>query len=854
MRVCVLRIVLAALAVLIVYTGGPSDIKTATAQQIAVEEIVVTARKRAERLQDIPLTITAFTAADIEDAGFQDLADVALQTAGMQFFSRRSAFKGGRVDSVINLRGVSTGSSLDHLQPTSLFIDGIFVLGTASSVGLQDLERIEVIKGPQSAFFGRNTFAGAVNYITKDPSLTDYETKMDISAATYDKYDLNVLTSVPLVEDKLAVQINARLYSRGGEWTATDGGRLGDESSEYISAVVYGEPTENLSFKFRAYYQKDDDGPPVSGVLEGDKHDTCTGTSVQRLNLDGTTGTFNPTRYICGDMPTYKSGLIPLSRETTLTPPNLGLNRNGIVFSTGAPIIGPQPNAIKEFLLDDLFIKSVPTLDGYGMERDQVRISLNVDYEFGDGYVATFLGGWNDMGMNFLRDYDQTDTQAWYSSDPKFGRDYSLELRVASPQDKRLRWLAGATYYDQEFIVNGGGGLLILSCFNFFVPPACNGGPGVFTLPPTSGNVAEVMSAYAGIDFDITEQLTFSAEVRYQIDERTVGEAGFFQVAEFKDWVPRFILNYRPTEETTIYGQVSRGVLPGVTNGLIATCSPNEFLVPYVNPNISPIPSTASECDQIASQLSDGLQVNTPTQQLDAIEIGLKQELMDGRVRFNLTGFHYEWKNRPYGLIVTWVRDAENPLERDGIPNPFPNSLTVQVNGSVKFKGLEFESQAQLSENWTAQLNASWQDNTNTDLRNRSQVQVNGGFSNMNGLKTPRYPEWMGNLSTTYSAPLTSDWDWYGRADFSYQGGYFADVDNLNKGPSWLVTNVRAGITRDDFRLELFVRNLFQERAWMNAFGGAHFAHYSFNFSGFRGINVAPQEKRTIGLRTNITF
>ena len=854
MRVCAFRAVLAALAVLVAYTGGPSDIKTATAQQLAVEEIVVTARKRAERLQDIPLAITAFTSADIEDAGFQDLADVAMSTAGMQFFSRRSGFKGGRIDSVINLRGASTGASLDHVQPTSLFVDGIFVLGTASSIGLQDLERIEVIKGPQSAFFGRNTFAGAVNFITKNPSLTDYETKIDMSAATYDKYDVNLLTSVPLVEDKLAIQLNARVYSRGGEWTATDGGRLGDESSEFISLVAYGEPTENLSFKFRAYYQKDDDGPPVTGVLPGDIYDTCSGTSVQRLNMDGTTGTFNPSRYICGQVPDYHSGLVPLSRETTLTPSNLGLDRFGIVFSTGAPIFGPQPNAIKEYLLDELFVKSVPSLDGYGMERDQVRVALNVDYEFGDGYVATFLGGWNDMGMNFLRDYDQTDTQAWYSTDPKFGRDFSLETRVASPQDQRFRWLVGATYYDQDFVTSGTGGLLVLSCFNFFVPPACAGGPGIFTLPATSGNTAEVIAGYAGVDFDITEELTFSAEVRYQIDERTTGEAGFFQVAEFMDWVPRFILSYQPLEDTTIYAQASRGVLPGVTNGLVATCSPNEFLVPYVNPNIGPMPSVASECDQIASQLSDGLQFNTPTQRLDAIELGWKQTLADGRFRFNLTGWMYKWKNRPYGISVTWVRDAEDPAQRDGIPNPFPNSLGVQVNGSVKFKGLEFESGMQITENWDAQFNASWQDNENTDLRSRASIQVNGGFENMNGLRGSRYPEWMANLSTTYNAPLTSNWDWYGRADFSYQGGYFADVDNLMEGPSWLITNLRAGITREDFRLELFVRNLFQERAWQNVFGGAHFAHYSFNFAGFRGANVSPQEKRTIGLRTNITF
>ena len=699
-----------------------------SAQQITLEEIVVTARARTESLQDIPLAITAFTAADMENAGMQDLSDLALQTAGMQFFSRRSGFRAGRVDSVINLRGVSSGTGLDHLQPTSLFVDGIFVLGTASSIGLQDLERVEVIKGPQSAFFGRNTFAGAINFITKNPSLTEYETKIDVSAATYDKFDFNVLTSIPLIEDKLAVQINGRLYSRGGEWTATDGGQLGQESSSFISATVYGEPNERSSFKLRAYYQRDDDGSPVSGVLSGDEFDSCSGTTVTRFNAAGTAQeSFSPFRMACGDVPTFKSGLISLSRETSLRPTNMSLDRIGLVQSTGGLLFGPQPNALREFLIDDKFVKSVPNIDKMGLIRDQIRLSANADYEFSgalEGYTFSFLGGYNDMGLNFLRDYDQSDFQAWYSTDPKFGRDWSVEARLTSPQDKRLRGLLGVSYVDQEFITSGSGGLLVLSCFNFTGAPAagtpfstaCGGGPGIFTLPATSGNVAKVKGVFASLSFDITETLTFDAEARYSEDERTAGEAGFFNQITYKDWVPRFILNYQPTDDTTIYIQASRGILPGATNGLLTTCSEDDFLVAYTSP-ITGQQSTASECDQFRSQLQgDQFAPSTPSQVLDAAEIGWKQQLMDGRARFNLTAWHYEWKNRPYGLVTSFVRDAEDPSQRDRLPNNFANSLTVQVGGSSKFWGVEFESGMAFTEQWDAQLNVSWQDNKITDL------------------------------------------------------------------------------------------------------------------------------------------
>ncbi len=210
---------------------APQEYSTAQAQQVTLEEIVVTARKRDESLQDIPLAIAAFTAQDIEDAGIQDLSDLALQTAGMEFNPRQSGGRiTGRINSVIRLRGVFQ-SSADHLQPTSLFVDGIYVLGTAASVGLQDLERVEVIKGPQSAFFGRNTFAGAINYITKTPSLDEYETKLDVSLGSYDKYDGNILTSGPLVEGKWAYQVSITAAANGKRPTAVKWARKGPLSS-----------------------------------------------------------------------------------------------------------------------------------------------------------------------------------------------------------------------------------------------------------------------------------------------------------------------------------------------------------------------------------------------------------------------------------------------------------------------------------------------------------------------------------------------------------------------------------------------------------------------------------------------
>lgn len=846
--------------------SAPSVVTPAAAQQFALEEIVVTARKRSESLQEIPLTIAAFTAEDIVAGGFQDLGDIAMQTAGLSFDVRGAGARGGRIDSLIRLRGVTGagGATSDHLAPTSLFVDGIFMLGNSNVIGLGDLERVEVIKGPQSAFFGRNTFAGAINYITKNPSLEEYENKISASAATYDKFDVNASFNGPLVDGKLAYAINARLYSKNGEWTATDGGRLGDESTRTISGVLYGEPTEDSSFKLRVSYQKDNDGPAVQGFISTSSvaaANSCAGQSFDRLDVDGNPITITPGQnglapYFCGTYPGIGDANGPtFSEETNLRPQILAQpGRSGFILSPFTPLVGPQPNIITEQLIDRKFVDKIPTLDGFGMERYQKRVAFNGDVDFLNGHTLTVLGGWNQFGLNFVRDYDRQDRPGWYSTDPKYGEDYSFEARVSSPDDQALRYLAGATYYDQEFITSGAGGLLVAACVGGSAACAVSG-PGVFTLPATNGNTAKVWAVYGSLSYDITEEITLDLEARYSQDKRTVAQAGFSFTDTYKEITPRVILSYQPDDTTNIFLQLSRGILPGATNGLVTTCSPDEFLVAYTSPLTGQL-STASECDQLASQLEpDQFAGSTPAQQLDAIELGLKKTLFDGRMRFNASGYYYEWSNVTFGLGVTWVRDDEDPTLRDRIPNITSNSLTINVSGSQKIYGLEIETGYAISDNWEMQLNASWQKNEWTEFQNRSAVQQTG-LINMQGLDATRYPEWMANLSTTYEDELTSNWDWFVRGDFIYQGSYWGDLANIQRGPAYFLSHARIGVSTDDLRVEFFVRNLFDTDTYLSASRAVDFAadQGNFNFNGFQGVAVNPQEKRTFGIRTNINF
>jgi len=130
-----------------------------------LEEIVVTARLRAERLQDVPASIAAFDETTIERAQLNTLDKLSFQVPSL---AASDPF--GRNNLSIAMRGVGLAGIGDEL-PVGLFVDGVYVAGRSSgNLLITDVERIEVARGPQSALYGRNTFAGAVNFVTRKPS------------------------------------------------------------------------------------------------------------------------------------------------------------------------------------------------------------------------------------------------------------------------------------------------------------------------------------------------------------------------------------------------------------------------------------------------------------------------------------------------------------------------------------------------------------------------------------------------------------------------------------------------------------------------------------------------------------
>lgn len=184
-------------------------------QDLAIEEITVTSRRREENLQSMPLTVTALSNDEIYERGVSSILDLSDYTPG---FYTESV--GGRSANPY-FRGLVVNTGVVERQNSSVFVDGFFVLGTAATFGFNNIERVEVLKGPQSALFGRATFGGAVNYITKTPG-DDVAVDVDVDISEHNKYDAAVTVSGPMFgSDTLKALLSARYYEFGGEWNNT---------------------------------------------------------------------------------------------------------------------------------------------------------------------------------------------------------------------------------------------------------------------------------------------------------------------------------------------------------------------------------------------------------------------------------------------------------------------------------------------------------------------------------------------------------------------------------------------------------------------------------------------------------
>jgi iron complex outermembrane receptor protein len=262
-----------------------------------IEEVTVTARRREENLQDVPIAITALGAEDFQRKGIADLERVSDFTAGLDFEDLSTTFNG-----VLTIRGLTQADVQNRVQNVAVFLDGVFIPRNYSiDMGIADFERIEVVKGPQSALYGQNAFAGALNYVTNKAS-NEFEASVSATVGSDGRVDYKGSVGGPIIQDKLAARVfvghtefdgnRPNSFPTVGSELAETGGY--DRDAWGLSVAI--TPTDRLDIDF-LYYETDRHeeirpGYTVSGNTPGVSHN-C-GPPVA--------ATGNPSFY-CGELP-----------------------------------------------------------------------------------------------------------------------------------------------------------------------------------------------------------------------------------------------------------------------------------------------------------------------------------------------------------------------------------------------------------------------------------------------------------------------------------------------------------------------------------------------------------------------
>jgi iron complex outermembrane receptor protein len=360
----------------------------AKAQPLAansVEEVVVTARQRAEAPLDVPVAISVFSRETIKRRQIVDLDGLAAAAPG---FSMSDPF--GRLNPSPALRGLAQPGIGDE-PSVGLFIDGVYVFGRSSlNLLMGELERIEVIRGPQSALYGRNTFGGAINLVTRKPGRA---TTIDgeVTIGSKNRYDVRLGIGGPL-SSSLAGRLYAVYRDWGGfyENSVADGPKIGRERSVQTQASLLFTPFADFDAYLRISYAEDDDTQPKSFLLD---------INCGPRSPDGAL------REYCGTVPSQ--------------PVAIG----------GAANVGFAAN-----------------LGHRGFQRDAFRAALTLNWRL-DFATLTTISAYANEHPVFGFDGDYQPVVAYDSGQAISRHDVGHEFRLASRDRQTVKWLLGASSY-----------------------------------------------------------------------------------------------------------------------------------------------------------------------------------------------------------------------------------------------------------------------------------------------------------------------------------------------------------------------------------------------------------------------
>lgn len=760
---------------------------SATPAMAQLDEIIVTAEKKAENVQDVSISVTALNEEMLELGGIDDVSRLELVTPGVNF-----AFAGN--DAKFNVRGAnSTNTFGDNSSIVGAFLDGVYKARASQQTrGFFDVKSVEFLRGPQGTLYGRNTFAGALNVYTNTPELGEYSAGMETSYQRFDRFRGEGFVNIPL-SDTAAIRVAGYYDKSDGYIKNLAGPDMGAQDDKAFRVTGLWAPNENLEVLARYSYSAED----------GNEAGLFGYTFLCRnVTPDGLTDAFGSVRD-CSNPNRGSGGLGPAS--------------NG-------PIGNP-------YLVAQDYVQPVDLVDH--------NATLQIDYDFGPvtmKSITNYNKFENDIGFDF--DFGPLpNSNGGYDEESK---GWSQEFQFNSDYDSPLQWTAGAYYSDLEdrntFYIYNETLRRPNSDRPTVVTPEFPGGVQLLVgtgiqsrdrnLNGFFANNVVIDTEYFGIygqgEYSISDQLRLIAGLRYNDETKAAGCGGS---------------NF--TGDTNGDGTVDRvvNVVPGVAGSSPIFLPENAQDVFTYNCNAADAVTSATvsnfpgDYDNITWRagieydMSDDVMLylsgstgylsgsastasTTEEQKSRVIEGGFRSRLADNRLQLNGAVHFTEYTN-----LLT-QRQTIDPVT--GIALTFTDN-----GGDIEAWGIEMDAIWQPVDPLTLTATVAFLDSEYKTFGQGNPYQLYRGqvvpFIDQAGTQTPWSPDLTLGLSAAYQMDLGDKGTLTPFVQFYYSDGY--NTSNLlandpsHQQDSYTKTDLRLiwDSPSEDYSVEVFVENLENE-------------------------------------------
>lgn len=771
------------------FAASQSAEATVTNDEEQPAEIIVSARKQNETALEVPIAISAFSEAVLQDRLATGIADIAEFTPGFQM---QQSFGRGFDRPII--RGASNIIQADG--KVGIFLNGAPYLGDFSSLDLAAVEQIEVIKGPQSAVFGRGTLSGAINVTLKRPG-NSLEGKVTATLGSFERREVSGFISAPVAEG-IGVQVGAKYYDIGGQFanTAVPGERLGDQNTVQYTAGVFVDPTADISASVRWLHQRDEDGM-YAIALQPASANNC----------------FLTTRpYYCGTATLPKTYAI---NSNKLQYPGIYRNADRFIGDVNWDIGGSGYNLSFQVGYSDLHevVGTDQTYDG----REYYILS--------SAAVCAFVPLPNQLCSQ----------SAFNTTDGIRRKTQTYELRLSSPGTGPLRWrVGGFISHDRKRALSEW-------------LEANELGLDVLADTITVKNHA----IFGGVDYDVTDTLTVGAELRHQVDkvinttpsyragdvfsptylatlrgpnpDQIVGVAGERE-GTFKATLPRITVNWRPTNDLSFYAQFAKGNAPGGFNQIGA-------------------PQSTYDEEQLTNY-----EVGLKTTRWGFSYLNLSAFWQEYRNQVLTNTYATQTAINSYRANIGSTRIRG--LELEGALPIAGRALRLQFNytfldAKIR-KGIEAD-QALITLGTACKVGTA----TNLDLPGCRAA------ASIAGKTPPMVSKHTGAIGLRSEVPLSDAINVFGGIDMVYRSKFYDILNLIDTGNSTRV-NIQAGIETDGgLRVQFYARNLFDDKTPVGILRyidrGPGVARAPTGDSN-RAFAITPSRKPEFGLTVTQTF